>query len=265
MVSGWSQTVFEFLNGVSGRSFTLDALLALILEDPVAKAGPIVACFAYAWWQAGPGEQNTRRRRILLVTLASLFVIAPVMKALSSQGFAPRPLVRSEQVYALGDSGDLRALPRLAYRPPHTGDAGARHAALRARAIEPNDLGSFPSDHAALFLALATGILLAARGAGVIALAWTLAFTLGARIATGLHSPLDIVAGGAIGVGFLLAFLAAGRLVPPRLFEAVLRSADRWPGLTAALLVLVLFEVANTMGTLKRLAELGGLALGVGA
>lgn len=264
MASGWDDSVFVLLNGLSGRSFTLDALLALVIDNPVAKAGPIIACFAFAWWKAGDDAARYRRRRILLVTLAAVFVLAPVMKALSTDGFAPRPLVRSEQAYAYSAAGELRALPRVAYNPPQTGDAATRFGALGEREIEENDLGSFPSDHAALFVALSVGIMFAARVAGALALLWTLAFTLGGRVITGLHAPIDIVAGGAIGAGFLLLALAASRLVPERIVQAVLRATDRWPGLAAALLVLVLFEVANAMDTLERLAKLGTSLLGFG-
>lgn len=263
-MGGWDDSVFEVLNGLSGRSFTLDALLAMVIDNPVAKAGPIVACFAYAWWKAGDSAERHRRRRVLLVTLAALFVLAPVMKAVSTEGFAPRPLVRAEQTYAYDAEGELRALPRLAYNPPQTGDAATRFAALGDREIEENDLGSFPSDHAALFVALSLGILFAARVAGALALVWTLAFTLGARVVTGLHAPIDILVGGAIGAGFLLLALAAARLLPKRATEAVLGATDRWPGLTAAALVVALFEVANAMDTLKRLAELGASLLGLG-
>lgn len=187
------------------------------------------------------------------------------MKMVSTGGFAPRPLVRSEQVYSSVIDGELYPLPILEYRPPATGDAATRYKALGSGEIEPNDFGSFPSDHAALFLALAFGIFLAARGAGAIALVWAVAVTLGSRVITGLHSPLDVLVGGAIGVGSLMVVLTLARRVPSRLFDRILDAANRWPGAAAVLIVIALFEVAEAMGTLKRLVELGGSVVSGGA
>ena len=263
-MTNWSEIAFAWANGLSGRSFTLDGLLDLVVSNPVAKAGPVIACFAYAWWSSANEAAQTERRRILVVSLLSVFLIAPIMKAVSTDGFAPRPLVRSEQVYTLTSDGALRALPETEYRAPATGDAAQRYDKLKTGEIESNDFGSFPSDHAALFLALAFGIFLACKSAGVVALAWTTVCTLGARVIMGLHWPADIIAGGAIGIGFLLAFLTISRLLPRSISELPVRMADRWPGWAGAVIVLALMEVANAMNTLERLAELASSVAGFG-
>lgn len=266
MAGGWNDALFEALNGLSGRSFTLDALLALAMTDPVAKAGPLVACFAYAWWKPGNPARRERRRRILLVTLLALFVIAPLMKVFSLEiGTSPRPLLRGEQVYLYSPDSGIEKLAPLDYRPPTTGETAMRHAALREREIEPNDLASFPSDHAALFLALAVGIMLAAPGAGALAVLWALVVSSGARVVTGMHSPLDILAGGAMGIGLLLAAQLLARALPAHFHASVQRALERWPGWAAAVMALLLLEVASTMGLLRRLAELAGSAMGAAA
>lgn len=260
---GWNEMTFAWANSLTDRSFTADALLALMVDSPVAKAGPIVACFAYAWWTAAAAEAHDRRRRILAFTLLSVFLLAPLMKAVSTDGFNPRPLVRSEQVYLLAGDGTLRALPRIDYRAPATGDAATRRENLTAGNIAPNDFNSFPSDHAALFVTLAFGVFLAARGAGAIALTWAVIGTAGSRVITGLHWPIDVIAGAAIGVGFLLALLALARAAPKKVRDLPLALAERHPGMAAAVIILALIEIANTMNTLERLAELVGSALGM--
>ena len=262
-MNSWSEITFAWANSLSGRSFTLDAIFATVVDNPVAKAGPIVACFAYVWWNKGTADILRRRRHILLLTLVSVFLLAPVMKAVSSDGFGPRPFVRAEQVYILEDSGALRPLPQVDYRPPATGDAAARHERLSEGEIDGNDFNSFPSDHAALFLTLAFGVFLASRGAGLIALAWALLCASGSRVITGLHWPLDIVAGGAIGIAFLTALILFARLLPRRLTDLPIAAAERWPGIAAAVFVLALMEVANAMNTLERAAELAGSVLGL--
>lgn len=260
---GWSENAFAWANNLAGRSFTLDAVVAAMTENPVAKAGPIIACFAYAWWKEGAKDALSRRRRILFLTILSVFFIAPAMKAVSSDGFAPRPLVRSEQVYVLEDNGELRLLPPIAYRSPTTGDPATRYEHLSKGEIDAKDLNSFPSDHAALFVTLAFGIFLASKGAGLIALAWAVLCAIGSRVVTGLHWPVDIIAGGAIGIAVLLTFVQLSRRLPAKVTHLLPVAADRWPGVAAAAIVLVLVEVANAMNTLERLAELAGSTLGL--
>jgi undecaprenyl-diphosphatase len=127
--------------------------------------------------------------------------------------------------------------------------------------IEENDLGSFPSDHAGFFVALALGIFLACRRAGSVALVWTLFAILLSRIVTGMHSPLDIVAGGAIGAGMLLAaqWLAARRWAT-RVVEPVSVWTMRHAAVASALLFLVAFEATSA---LVHVRELAGTAMDI--
>lgn len=76
-----------------------------------------------------------------------------------------------------------------------------------------HDWSSFPSDHAALYFALATGLWLANRRWGAVALAWTLMVICVPRIYVGMHYASDIVAGAVLGI---VVMLAATRL--PRRF-----------------------------------------------
>ena len=248
------QALFHALNGLVGRSWAVDSLIALALDNVLVKAGPIGACFFYAWYRDG-GRPLAIRRRILLVTLFSLFLIAPLTKVMSESRLAPRPFLQSEQSYVLED-GALRPRPRSEVRTMQAGEMRSRVENARQGQIDANDLVTFPSDHAAFFIALALGILLACRRAGWIALAWTLLVTLASRVAAGMHSPLDVAAGAAIGavVLGLLQFAFAGRRA--RILEPAIAWTSRHSGLTAALLFLLLVEAANTMQTLKRVVEI---------
>jgi membrane-associated phospholipid phosphatase len=262
MFEGLDRAGFETLNALAGRSWALDSLIALALDNLLVKAGPMGACFLFAWYRGGESaESTTRRRRILLVTLLSLLLIAPVTKTLSESRLSPRPLVAAEQGYVLR-GGALAAGPRVQFRAMETGEAKQRSEALREGRLEANDLATFPSDHAALFVALALGILLACRRAGAIALAWALLVTLGSRVAAGLHWPLDIAAGAVVGAAMLVALQLALGGRRARLLDPIMRLAAHYPGLTAALLFLALVEAANTMQTLKAVQELGSAIAG---
>lgn len=261
MVSSVDIAVFEALNGASGRSFTIDALFALAMDSPVIKGGPIAACFVFAWWQGGPGDARDRRRSILILTLVTLFLLAPVMKAVSTgMPVSPRPILQAEQLHVLQDER-LLAAPRTRYTPPATGLAAQIAADARAGTVAPNDLASFPSDHAALFAAFALGIFLAHRGAGIVALAW---FALGVslpRVASGLHWPSDMIAGALAGAAMLALVLLAGRALRPAIDTHLLPLGDRHPGWMQAILFLLLVEAASAMATLQRVVELGSGAM----
>ena len=65
---------------------------------------------------------------------------------------------------------------------------------------------SFPSDHAVLWFAVATTVLLASRRLGVAMLIYSAVLAVG-RVYVGAHNPTDVLAGGLLGAG-----LAAGSL-----------------------------------------------------
>ena len=70
--------------------------------------------------------------------------------------------------------------------------------------------GAFPSDHAALFFALAVGLFAWSRMAGMAGLAVAGLFSV-ARVMVGFHYPSDMIAGGLLG-----AALAAGGMAVAR-------------------------------------------------
>jgi membrane-associated phospholipid phosphatase len=249
-VIGISDWLYAILNGLSGRSGSFDLLAALAMDNPLVKSAPVAACFAYAWYAAGDESEIRRRRGALLVTLLSLLVVAGVTRTLSDGTSVPRPFVQSVAMYEL-EGGQLIEAPRRAHRVPLEGEYRSRHEALTRGDVVENDLVSFPSDHAGFYLALALGIFLACRWAGLIAMGWTVFVILLSRILTGMHSPLDIAAGGAIGVAILLALQFFFRRWGTRPLEIVSSWSSRHSGLAAALLLLVLFEAASTLENVR--------------
>lgn len=239
-----SDGLYLALNGLSGRSWLFDALVALAIDNNLVKAAPVAAAFVFAWYRRG-GDRR-RARRALLATLASLLFVLVATKSIADAVFLPRPFILSEPTWQL-EEGELVESPRLAYRMPREGFSHGRYERLRQGEIEDNDLASFPSDHAAFYFALALGIFFASRRAGAFALAWTLIVICGSRIVTGTHSPLDIGAGIAIGGAIVSdVWLLADKWLR-RPFDAAGRWTMLWPGLSGALLFLAMFEAANTL------------------
>ena len=250
-----SDRLYLVLNGLSGRSWLFDSLVALAIDNNLVKAGPVAAAFFFAW-MAGSDQARLRSRRILIVTLASLLFVLVSTKAIADSIFLPRPFIHSQQTYHL-DEGRLVETPRLDYRQPQEGFSHGRYERLREGEIDENDLASFPSDHAAFFFALALGIFLASRAAGIVAAGWTLIVICGSRIVSGTHSPLDIVAGLAIGGSILLLL----QLVVTRWLARPFGSAAAWtmrrPALASAGLFLILFEAANTLDNVREVLRTG--------
>jgi undecaprenyl-diphosphatase len=251
-----SDWLYLLLNGVAGRSWLLDTLISLPLDNNLVKAGPIGACFVYAWW-AGRDEADTRRRRsVLLVTVASLLFVMAATKTIADGYFQPRPFVHAQQAWHLED-GKLVETEKLEYREPLNGGVSNRYRALKRGEIEQNDLGSFPSDHAGFFVALALGIFLASRRAGAVALGWTAVAILLPRIVTGMHSPLDIAAGAGIGAGVSLAMHFAARRTGRWALEPLSGWTLRHEALAAALVFFVAFESTNVLTNVRDLAGTG--------
>lgn len=252
--SGVDQAVFVAANQIVARSWAVDSVIALALESPVVKAGPVCALFLFAWYRLR-GTPVEVRRRVLALTLLAVFLVAPVTKIFSEGAMEPRPVVLAQPGYGLR-GGALVESPRLEVRLLQTGELAERAEALRQGRVTGNDFDAFPSDHAAIYVAMALGIFLACRLAGVLALLWTAFVVLGLRIAVGMHWLSDILVGAAAGAALLLALQFVGARFSKRLDPALLRWSQRWQGLTAALLFLLLIEAAGPMKTMERLRDL---------
>lgn len=252
LATGLSNAAYAALNSLSGHSWYFDMLIALPMDNALVKAGPIGACFCYAWFADAEPAEAKRRRRVLIVTLLSVIFVIATTKTLSRDIFLPRPFVLSQPVFVIDDD---RLVPaeRLEYQVPLGGQNRGRYEELQRGDIVQNDLGSFPSDHAGLYITLALGIVFACRLAGFIALGWAVFVILLSRIATGMHSPLDIVAGATIGAGWLLACQFVFSRWLRRFADPVAGLSLRYHGLAAALLFLVLFEATNTLTNVEDL------------
>jgi membrane-associated phospholipid phosphatase len=251
-----SDWLYLMLNGLSGRFWLLDTLISLPLDNNLVKAGPIGACFVYAWWSGRDDAETRRRRSTLLVTVASLLFVMAATKTLGDRIFQPRPFVHAQQAWHL-DGDRLVETNRLPYREPLVGQVRTRAESLKRGEIDSNDLVSFPSDHAGFFFALALGIFLASRRAGAVALAWTAVMVLLPRIITGMHSPLDIVAGAAIGGAVLLAVQFIARRTRQWALEPLACWTLRHEALAAAFLFFVVVESAETLVDARELAGTG--------
>lgn len=251
-----NDSLYQLINSLAGRNWVFDSLIGLPLESNLVKAALIGACFLFVWHQGTDTIEIVRRRQILLITLLATVFVMATTKTLSKTVFLPRPFIQSQKTFHL-ENNQLVESPRLSYRVPLDEENQKSYKALQRGEIVQNDLGSFPSDHAGLYMTLAVGIFLASRSIGLIAVFWALFVTLGSRVVTGQHSPLDIAVGSGIGIGILLIFQVVAENWGKRLIEPIVGWTLKHSAFASSLIFVFVFEATNTFENARYLLKSG--------
>ncbi len=224
------ESVFAALNGFVGQSRGLfDATLVLCGQLPLVA---VVAVMLTLWWARAGGQpigghwtigrqgselhgRRSSRRRCVALALAvgAAFITTRLMAFAFDVG---RPLAGGEMLVPIDPD-------RWGYiRSSMTG------------------FGAFPSDHAALFFAVAVGLFAWSRAAGLAGLAVATLLCL-ARISVGFHYPSDMVVGGVIGAGYAAGSIMLVRRSPAQ-FDLVARLFDEYPAVLYPLLFVVAID-----------------------
>lgn len=206
------------------RSEGLDRLIMHLHGLDVFKGGVLLTLLAWIWFSAGP-DRSSQRIAVLKTIMAGL--LAAVVSRGLQNFLPPRP------------------------RPMTAAPDFVAPFGLTPEAIEKmSSWSSFPSDHAALFFALAAGIWLIDRRFGAFALLWTAIVICLPRVYLGLHYASDIIGGGVLG---LAATLIMHR-VPDRAVEPACRLEKRLPGPFYAVAFIFSFELAGLFWDLRSTA-----------
>jgi len=191
--------ILHWLNEFAQQSPAFDLAMRFVSTANLLKGELIMMLFWWAWFARGErGDARERASRDRQVLLCTLF--ACIAAILVGRGLAHFLPFRVRPAYT----------PALSFVAPY----GATNEALGMRLWS-----SFPSDHAMLFSALATGLLMISRPLGVAAYVYWVAVIGFPRIYLGMHYPTDVIGGAALGAG--LAWLACQ--------DAVRRPIVRWP------------------------------------
>jgi len=118
---------------------------------------------------------------------------------------------------------------------------------------------SFPSDHAALFGCLASGMFLISRRAGWLATAYCIGVIMLPRVYSGLHYPTDLLGGYALGIAFI--WLLSRRAAVTRLIKPAHSWVLRHPGLWYPLFFLLSYQFATLFDELRNLGQLAGMII----
>jgi undecaprenyl-diphosphatase len=205
--------ISSFINRFAHRSFRFDKFVILVSSSSLLKGGVVIGLVWWLWFQ---NEDVRKKREALLAAMIASFPALAVARILSWLFFRPRPLNEA----------------RFLFRAPFGADAAGWEG-----------LSSFPSDHAVLFFALATGIFFASRRAGLFAFAYVSIIICLPRIFIGAHYTTDILGGAAIGIS--AAWLANLPAIRNPLTNWALRWLDVRPGQFYGFSFFVTYQMAE--------------------
>jgi membrane-associated phospholipid phosphatase len=224
------------LNHLAGRSRLLDAAVTELANSHLAKGVPVASVLLAFWFARASEREVTRRREVIVATFAAAGVAVALGRLLAhALPFRLRPIHDAV----------------LGLVPPYGG---------AERTL--SDWSAFPSDHAMLFGAMATGIAFLSRRAGLAAHAYAAILVFLPRVYLAWHHPTDILAGLALGVA--LTAVANVEAVRSAIARPPLALLAYRPALFYAAAFVVVMQVATLFADVREvlrgplLAELRG-------
>src|SRR5689334_15755325 len=170
---GLDHSIIVFFNQFAQRWHLFDSIVVFFTNSDLVKGGAMIAGLWWAWF--APSINLRLNRSYLLSALLGAVVALFVARILAHVlPLRSRPILD----------------PTLHFKVPFGAPDQSNWTIW----------SSFPSDHAALFIALLTGIWIAYRRAGVVLLFYVLIVILFPRIYIGIHYPTDVLAGAALGI-----------------------------------------------------------------
>lgn len=227
MISQFDSAFISFVRQHAGQSWRFDYSVFCLGDNNLLKGGLFVAVLWWFWFQSE--NQIRNRENVVSILLACLL--------------------------AIGANQVFKTFAPFRIRP---------YTAHLAGIDFPYNLGihkssSFPSDHATLFFAFATGLFFLNRRAGIAAGIYAAAFICLPRIFLGLHYPSDILAGAAIGTG--IAVLVHAIETRNKIAVPVLRLCEKYPAAFYCGFFLFSYQLATLFDDLRALGTWLGIVL----
>jgi undecaprenyl-diphosphatase len=186
----------------------------------------LVSVLWWLWFQ--PSERRAWRREMIVATVFSGLVAFFLARLLTYWlPFRVRPLYSTVLHLKFADSGN-NGVGLIAW-------------------------SSLPSDHAMLWMAIATGIFLVSARIGVLALFYTVLFICLPRAYLGLHYPTDLLVGAAMGI--VITLIMTQDAIRARLASPTLRWIERYQGPAAVLAFISCAELVTQFDELRYLAS----------
>lgn len=223
-MDAFDHAVVLFFNQFAQQWPMFDRIVVFFTNSDLMKGGITIAAMWWGWFHR-KGDPETNRSHLLSALVGALLALFLARVLAHALPIRQRPILD----------------PSLHFRLP-TGASSQSNWTIWS---------SFPSDHAALFFALLTGVWLVSRFAGAILLAYVVTFISLPRIYIGIHYPTDIVAGAALGV--ISVLLCCIPIIRRVWTSKVTAAIDRKPALGYALLFFVTFQIATLFWDVRTL------------
>lgn len=220
--------ISSFINGFARRSFRFDEFVNWLSESVILKGGVVIAIGCWLWFQ---NEDVRETREVLLATIMASFPALAIARVLSWAVNRTRPLLETRHLFRL----------------PYGQTSGWEGPS------------SFPSDHAVLFFALATGIFFASRRTGWFVFVYVSIVICLPRIYLAEHYATDILAGAAIGV--FMTWLANISRIRKPLTGWALRSLESRPGWFYSCAFIVIYQMADLFDPIIKMLKVAKLII----
>jgi undecaprenyl-diphosphatase len=192
----------------------------------MVKGGALTAFLWWAWFRSS--SDKIRDRAILISGVVSSIAALGVSRiAAFGLPYRERPIFTTA----------------LHFRPPFGTDSSTLIS-----------WSSFPSDHAALYFALATVVFFVCRRAGLLAYLYTTVFICLPRLYLGDHYPTDLLAGALSGIA--IAAVCQKSRVREAIARFPLQQLEAAPAHFYAVLYLGSFLLANNFDPIRKLGSL---------
>lgn len=168
------QYILEILNKQVHVSPAFDDIIVFLSSNSLFKGAVFMVVLWWKWFQCPDSSSGNGCRQVILGVLMGCLLGVGVTRVLTHV-FANRP------------------------RPLHNTELHLKPV-QQDLVSDSADTSSFPSDHATVFFALASGLFFLSRRLGVAAVLYVVFFICAPRLYLGLHYPSDLLAGGIIGV-----------------------------------------------------------------